>query len=280
MNIVKNIALRIVQRLLLNLNLRLDSMSSFVAQTTSSIGALGAADALSHYTKNYEVLSHDKDLRDFMRFYSNNFSKSSSQWSQDIFVIYASKEKRFGLFLEIGGADGFTHSNTYSLEQHYEWQGTLIEPDRSQFSLLKALRSNNSLINAAISPGDKEETLNLRCVGQLSALQGHEGEDMHIETRLNSRRIAQVKCVSLSKILCENNFDYFSLDVEGAELAILRNIKWNSINKPSIITVEHNFREEDKREMLALLTAQGYSERFAGHDWLRRGDIWATLQKS
>ena len=243
------------------------------------IGATGGAQAISYYLKNYEQLHRDFELCQFMEFYAENLALSSSQWSQDIFVMFASGMKQGGLFLEIGGADGYTHSNTYSLEKHLDWRGILVEPDPSQFKQLSLSRPNNKLIKAAISPADKEEILILRRVGQLSALQGHEGEDMHRETRLNSNSFAKVKGISLSKILAETKFDYFSLDVEGAELSILNSVKWKEINKPKIVTIEHNFREDDKKEILSLLTAHGYTERFAGYDWLRRGDIWATLQE-
>ena len=214
-----------------------------------------------------------------MLFYSKNFSASSSQWSQDVFVLYACNSKKNGLFLEIGGADGFTHSNTYSLEKQYGWRGTLVEPDPYQFELLSISRPGNILINAAISPNDKEEKLRLRLVGQLSALEGHEGKDMHHATRLKGESFVTVNAISITKVLSEKKYDYFSLDVEGAELTILKNIKWDAIKKPSILTIEHNFRKEDKRDILNILETHGYVERFASHHWLRRGDIWATLNE-
>jgi FkbM family methyltransferase len=267
----------IVQSLLLSMNLKPCKLSTYVNLTTSSKGCRGAADVFSYYIKNYEIFSRDEELKSFMLFYVENFIKSSSQWSQDIFALYASKQKRRGLFLEIGGADGFTHSNTYSLEKYFEWKGMLIEPDRSQFRLLQASRPSNVLLNVAVSPNDKKELLDLRIVGQLSALQGYEGCDMHLEKRMKSRHVAKVKGISLSQILRENHFDFFSLDVEGGELDIIKNLKWDSINKPPIVTIEHNFREDDRREIVSQLVAQGYSERFASYDWLRRGEIWATL---
>jgi hypothetical protein len=71
-------------------------------------------------------------------------------------------------------------------------------------------------------------------------------------------------------------YDYFSLDVEGAELDILKSVNWNQVFRPSIMTIEYNFREEDRNNILCLLSEFGYVERFASHDWLRRGDLWLT----
>ena len=261
----------------LNANISVNKFSSLIAERTKAIGHHGAAEAFAYYLKNQSQLLSDTELNNFMLFYAKNYTTSSSQWSQDIFVLYACNSKKGGLFLEIGGADGFTHSNTYSLEKQYEWRGTLVEPDPYQFKRLRASRPENTLINAAISPSDKEEKLRLRLVGQLSALEGHEGKDMHQTTRLNKKNFTEVNAISLTKLLSEKKYDYFSLDVEGAELLILKSIKWDIILKPSILTIEHNFREDDKRDILEILKTHGYIECFASHDWLKRGDIWATL---
>jgi hypothetical protein len=253
------------------------NMQRLVVTTTQAIGAGGAADVFSFYIKNYKQFSNDPEILLFIEFYCNNWSLSASQWSQDIFVMFVTGMKQGGTFLEIGGADGFTHSNTYSLEKHLGWRGTLVEPDPLQYKDLFISRAGNMLLNSAISPSGKEEVLRLRRVGQLSALEGHEGDDMHLQTRLSSSESIKVSGISLTRLLLEKSFDYFSLDVEGAELKILKSVDWESVIKPFAITVEYNFRKEDRSEIVKLLNEQGYQERFASHDWLRRGDIWMTL---
>lgn len=263
----------------LNATISINKFSSLIAERANSIGSCGAAEAFAHYIENQAQFAGDAELTDFMQFYAKNYIASSSQWSQDIFALYACNSKKNGLFLEIGGADGFTHSNTYSLEKQYGWRGTLVEPDPYQFKRLRASRPKNTLINAAISPNDQEEELRLRLVGQLSALEGHEGKDMHHTTRLSRQNFAKVNAISITKLLSEKRYDYFSLDVEGAELSILKSIKWDAILKPSILTIEHNFRKEDKRGILNILRTHGYTEHFASYNWLRRGDIWATLNE-
>ena len=263
----------------LNITFSINKFSSLVAERTKNIGRYGAAEAFAYYLNNQDQLSGDTELKDFMLFYAKHFINSSSQWSQDIFALYASNCKKNALFLEIGGADGFTHSNTYSLENHYGWEGTLVEPDPYQFKQLRASRSKSLLVNAAISPNDKDEMLRLRIAGQLSALEGHEGKDMHLATRLSRKKFTKTNAISLTKLLSEKKYDYFSLDIECAELAILRSIKWETILKPSALTIEHAFREDDKRDIIDILKTHGYIECFANHDWLRRGDIWAVCNE-
>lgn len=253
-------------------------LSADVAVRTQLIGWAGAAEAFAHYIANHEQLVADKELADFMKFYGKNWKLSASQWSQDMFVMYALNSRRDGLFLEIGGADGFTHSNTYALEKHLGWRGTLVEPDPYQFKILEQARSGNSLLHAAISPNGGSESFRLRRVGQLSALEGYEGSDMHTKARMESKDFAKVSGISLTRLLSARAYDYFSLDVEGAELKIMQSIDWDVVQKPQVLTVEHNFRDEDRSALTRLLTDQGYFEHFEGHDWLRRGDLWATLK--
>lgn len=240
----------------------------------------GASSAVAYYLANQDQLSKDQELVSFMQFYAQNLHLSSSQWSQDLFVMYAVNKLHSQTYLEIGGADGYTHSNTYSLQRFLGWTGTLVEPDPLQFKLLKLSRPGNTLINAAISPRDTDESLDLRIVGQLSSLVGHEGDDIHQTHRLNSSEIVKVRAISLSKILTETQYIYFSLDVEGAELSILQSIDWDEILKPQVITVEHNFRLDHKAKLLSLLTGHGYEQRFAEHEWLCQGDLWLTLKTS
>ena len=185
-------------------------LSADMATQTRLIGRGGAAEVFAHYIINVDKLSSDHKRAEFIRFYASNWNLSASQWSQDMFVMYAVGSKRGGLFLEIGGADGFTHSNTYALEHHLGWSGTLVEPDPGQFKVLQHARKNNALINAAISPRGTDERCRLRRVGQFSSLVGHEGDDMHAKRRTESQAFATVQGINLTELLSAKTFDYFS----------------------------------------------------------------------
>ena len=252
-------------------------LESFVQIQTKFIGASGAADVFSLYLKNMNLIEKDIELSKFIDFYIQNWKLSSSQYSQDIFVMYATSKKKGGKYLEIGGADGFTNSNTISLNRYLNWDGILVEPDYQMFARLKEIRTKDKVLNCAISPSGLEQSLSLRKVGQLSALVGFEGDDMHLEKRLLSNKTQKIKCTSLTSLLIENKFDYFSLDVEGAELLMIKSIDWSRINKPYLITVEINSREKVKYEIINILENQGYKSCFLNHNWIRKGDLWFQL---
>lgn len=243
------------------------------------IGSHAAIQVLSHFMSNQANYRNDERLERFMRFYAENALKSYSQWSQDIWVAFESRSMQ-GLgrrYLEIGGADGYTHSNTLALERFWGWSGTLVEPDKVQFNILKKMRSGNNLKKIAISPRGLTEKSRLRRVGQLSSLEGYEGIDGHLQERLKSKRFQLVLTEPLTNFL-KDGYDYLSLDVEGSELPILRTVDWRRVEKPRLITVEHNGRTGERKMLSELLLSVGYFERFADYKWLTRGDSWFVLR--
>jgi FkbM family methyltransferase len=219
--------------------------------------------------------AHPPKVADFIDFCARHYALSNSADGQDLFVLYATGLRRGGTFLEIGGADGITQSNTLSLAQHFGWKGALVEPDQGQFRLLAAARPGDRTLRCAISPDGAEGTLELVTVGQLSCLAGHEPVDQHSAARQQHTERQTVRTVNINRILEElGPVTYFSLDVEGMELAILRQVEWRKVTPPLCLTIEHNHDLERKRAILELLVPLGYRELFPEQEWLSRGDLW------
>jgi FkbM family methyltransferase len=248
---------------------------SRLADNAKLIGSHGACEAFISFS-SLDQHAKGNEIEDLMRFYAEVFRHSCSQWSQDMFVMYETRMKRHGVYLEVGGADGLTHSNTLALRDHLDWSGVLVEPDPDMFKLLRASRGHtDQVIHAAISPDGRTGSALLRRAGQLSALVGHEGMDIHAEQRRHHESLISVDMVDLTTLIkTRPRIDYFSLDVEGAELLILQSIRWNEIVPPGLITVEHNFRASEKESIRTLLCENGYIEKFEPYAWLRRGDLW------
>lgn len=222
-----------------------------------------------------EIANAAGSTKDFLEFYHMQPCLSNSQWAQDIFAIFATKGKHGGSYLEIGGADGITHSNTLTLHEEYGWSGVLVEPDRHQYRVLSECRPNDVTLNCAISPKGDEKTLQLITLGQLSCVRGQEPNDTHQEWRSQSTETQTVAAISINSLLSgDTPIDYFSLDVEGMEIPILQQIDWESTIPPQCMTVEHNFQPEKKAQIISLLQPLGYREAFPEQDWLTRGDTW------
>ena len=280
MNYIKKFVsflLKSIETFLYKFDIKLNKLTSFIILKSSKIGAYGSARIMSEYISKSGHIIKDKELQSFIKFISQNWHKSNSQWGQDLFVMYFTNMLENGTYLEIGGADGFSGSNTYALKKHLNWSGTLVEPNSSMHKLLNISRKDDSLCEFAISPQGKEEVLKFRDAGELSSLIGFEAEDVHKHIRERSKVINKVKCLPISTLLYEKKYTYLSLDVEGAESSILSTIKWEKINKPKIITVEYALNEVEGEKVKNTLKLNGYKEIFPTYDWLKKGDLWFIL---
>ena len=77
-------------------------------------------------------------------------------------------------------------------------------------------------------------------------------------SREKGRKFYRVQCIPFySLILAMGNprIDYFSLDVEGAELAVLRTIPWKILD---IQTLSVEVAHSDKRLIKKFMVKQGY----------------------
>lgn len=183
---------------------------------------------------------------------------SYSQLGQDIKVIERCNYMRCGYFVEVGAADGIQLSNTYKLEQEYEWTGICIEPNPETFQKLQKNRKCRT-ISAVVSdiPGQSVE-FNIAedhlYSGIVSTIDKHKssldgGQRMTRQTR------------SLTGILAECRapfvIDYLSLDTEGSEELILRGVDFETYQFNEI-HVEHNFQEPRRTNMGRLLENNDY----------------------
>ncbi|ODM90244.1 Protein Star [Orchesella cincta] len=141
-----------------------------------------------------------------------------------------------GFFIECGANDGEFISPTLLLEQAYNWTGLLIEANPEPFSKLATKNRNAWLINVALCTRPFAKQVQFFTNPNNTGLAGlNERKYFGVNVPLN------VQCVPLFTILAALNIteiDYFSLDVEGLELEILKTVPFDKI-KFKFLTVEH-----------------------------------------
>ncbi len=165
-----------------------------------------------------------------------------SQKFQDRWVIEeALPGKRNGYFVELAAADGVTHSNTYALENLFDWTGLCIEPNPEFYAQLVKNR-DCSFESAAIS--DRREQVKFRIDnGQLGGVVADDTDNSPGArgNELEQAKIIEVPAFRLEAILKKHNappvIDYLSLDVEGCEERIIRDFRFN-LYQFNCITVE------------------------------------------
>jgi len=190
--------------------------------------------------------------------------KSKSQLLQDIFVLTETNFMRGGYFVEIGAANGIDLSNTYLLEKFYSWNGILAEPattfvEEIQKNRPKASIETLCVWSDSISTLDFNETKS----PEFSTIDSFTDKDKHKYNRFKGK-IYKVKTISINDLLEKYNspkvIDYLSIDTEGSEYEILKNLNFEKYTF-RVITIEHIYGK-NRQLILDLLTRNGYSRKF------------------
>ena len=180
-----------------------------------------------------------------------------SQCQEDVFLnenIF--KNKKNGVFIELGALDGILYSNTKFFEDSLNWKGILIEPHPEKFKLLQLNRPNNFLFNNLVSC--HEESLTFRYFEDVhAAVSGVENTlpqvllDVYFNRNphLSQNKIL-IKPISLTEIVKSTNLthiDLLSLDVEGHEYEVLKS--WDFSIPIDVILIETLGVEPEKEEL-------------------------------
>lgn len=187
---------------------------------------------------------------------------------------------RGGFFIEVGANDGYSQSNTYYLEKILGWQGVLIEAIPELYDRCRRQRGKAHVYNCALVAQDYEEpTVEIHFANLMSVVEGarkfSEAQAKHIADGLKAQDLAEsysikVPARTLESILDELpsplKIDFFSLDVEGYELNVLKGLNLEKY-RPKYILVEATFFDEvnsflaDRYELV---------EKVSYHDYLYR----------
>ena len=158
-----------------------------------------------------------------------------SQTGEDDFLnLNYFKNKKDGVYIELGALDGVKYSNTKFFEDNLNWKGVLIEPNPDEFEMLKINRKNNFLFNNLISCCKEPQSFRYFLNHDLAAVSGIENtlSQHHFDTFYNNisfnsseQKIIEIIPKTLTEVINATNIkhiDFMSLDVEGHELEVLQ----------------------------------------------------------
>jgi FkbM family methyltransferase len=219
-------------------------------------------------------MQNPKDLGGlFTNFCAINSAHSQAQLFQDLLVIFLLQGKRGGFFVEFGATNGRDLSNTFMLEDHFGWQGLLAEPARCWHAALKANRRASIDTRCVWKQTGARLEFKETEIAELSTLSSLVDKDFNKNGRVKGTTYS-VETVSLNDLLKAHNapreIDYLSIDTEGSELDILRPFDFADYDI-KIVTVEHNFVEPNRQEVLQLLSGNGFVRLF---ERLSKFDDW------
>jgi FkbM family methyltransferase len=190
---------------------------------------------------------------------------SHSYQGQDLFVVEALDGLRGGFFLDSGASDGVSGSNSLLLESQFGWRGICVEPNTDSFARLVRARSC-ACVNCCLYDRPGEVSF-FEAAGVLGGIvdEYDPGLLRYARSLVDQQLGADPGPVTkqartVRSILREHGaprvIDYWSLDTEGSELAILTSFPWEEY-AVRVLTVEHNLTPVRER-IRRLLEARGY----------------------
>ena len=190
----------------------------------------------------------------------------TGQIGQALEVIEYFKMKPNGMFVEAGAWDGEYLSNTLYLEAKYNWTGLLVEPNSGAFKKLVTRNRKAFSVHSCLSVTPHPDIVEFDSADVFGGINKElENVDNKNLVRMrdsipeNMRTTETVECYPLYSLLLAigraDRVDFFSLDIEGAELAVLRAIPWTKVNI-ELVMIEVNHSDQEK--IHSVMTAAGY----------------------
>ena len=209
-----------------------------------------------------------------------------SQVEQDKAIDALLQQQTNGFFIEVGAYDGISLSNSLFFEKSRNWTGLLIEANPRAYRELLAADRKAWTTPACISLSSAVELgvdfLAHGMVGGYGVDRFQEGGHLQkaAETSAYVYRV-KANCFPLNVMLDAigaNRVDMFSLDVEGAELAVLKSIDWNRVTI-RVLMIEHNGQPKQIDEFLV---SKGYQlvnaiDGYPGAQW-KKSDVLYVLK--
>ena len=216
-----------------------------------------------------EILTHELTLlnkQQSKKEVSNQSTNSSkihsySQLGQDLWVIEQTAHKKNGFFVEFGATNGVLLSNTYLLEQEFDWTGICAEPNPKFYKEL--IQNRNCIVSDDCIGPKTGEQVSFVLADVYGGIQDYAFVDKHSAKReayQDMGDVIEVTTISLNEFLLKHkappNIDYLSIDTEGSEYDILVNFPFENWNI-KLMTVEHN--NSDYRDSIrGLLISKNY----------------------
>uniref|UniRef100_A0A7S0QQG9 Methyltransferase FkbM domain-containing protein n=1 Tax=Cryptomonas curvata TaxID=233186 RepID=A0A7S0QQG9_9CRYP len=212
---------------------------------------------------------------------SNEYGSQSHEdsWLYDK-IFSKSPDMIGGTFIEIGALDGRTYSNTLYFEKKWDWRGILIEGHPGNQAALRAnqdFRKNSAIFTVAICNLTSEGKH-----GELKFTPG--GGAVGASTEMANPAFLKAwhgldysgglksACIPLQTILESTglyDINLFSLDVEGAEYAVLSTVDW-SVTNFEVIVVELDGGDLVKDQHVRdLLLSHGFENAALKHGSIR-----------
>ncbi|MBY0513802.1 MAG: FkbM family methyltransferase [Gemmataceae bacterium] len=197
------------------------------------------------------------------------FRPSFAQAGEDAVVsfIFAYLKLDQPSYIDIGAADPVKWNNTYYFYLQ-GCRGILVEPNVDLIPKLKAERPDDTILNIGIGPENTTADYYRLSEPGWNTFDKDEAEEAIRNSGGRERVVEVVKMplVNVNDVLAKHyggkTPDFFSIDVEGLDLAILKSLDWAK-HRPKVICVETvvNGTTGERSEVAAFLDQKGFAAR-------------------
>ena len=203
--------------------------------------------------------------------------KSYAMDGEDLAIDQYIKKKEKGFYVDIG-AHHPIHRNNTQLLFNRGWSGINIDVNQFSIDLFNFLRPKDLNLLTAIS--DKEGEIAFYYQKKFSQLNTTDKKIAHEHFNGNFKE-RFVKCQTMKKILDQSKYkevkiDFLNIDVEGAEMKVLKTLDFETYD-PSIICIEilgyreldHNEREANIKDdiIFKYLVGKNYKKVWSGSSY-------------
>jgi hypothetical protein len=166
-----------------------------------------------------------------------------SQWGEDQFISEYFKDKKNGIYLDIGCFNPFMYSNTCLLYKK-GWAGINVDINPTSIDLFNIARPND--FNICTTVDDEKKSFEVFLDDPFSPLNTLDKKFYKnlSKSSLTKKKFSSIVSKSIEEIIIlsgvKKNIDFINIDVEGSDYKILTQINIYKLN-PKLISIEtHN----------------------------------------
>lgn len=197
------------------------------------------------------------------------FRPSFAQAGEDVVVSFICTYLNIGQpsYVDIGAADPIKWNNTYYFYMQ-GCRGILVEPNVDLLPVLKSARPDDTILNIGIGPVNGTADYY-----RLTEPGWNTFDKDQAETAVRSsggkesiKEVVKMPLLNINDVLAQHfggkTPDYFSIDVEGMDLAILKSLDWTK-HRPKIVCTETLMigSRIERSDTGVFLTQKGYELR-------------------
>ena len=188
-----------------------------------------------------------------------------SQSGEDAMLLTWFSRLCGGTYIELGALDGVKFSNSHVFHYTRQWKGVLIELMEYNFNLLTENRKDElATIHAGVC--DQKSLLHYYGKGAIGGIYEFSAPSFRKmwwgDVTLDDPKVKTIECDTMDSLLKistnETYFDFLSLDVEGAEMTVLKSIDFDRVGFGIVLAEANEHNPLKNLAMRHYLQEKGY----------------------